>query len=201
MNLFDYGFTFGKRETSTDITSKTKCKLNRYVQSPYLIGYNLTIGVQEYYNSGKYWRGVNWCYAEPIVSTLAYWQSTIKSKFEFMEVITMTNGPDPYNSPEYWVPPETPTSIVDSIVGLIVFTLVAAFFIFKMSKSNGPFNAVDVSSKAVAVQQTAALFTSGVSLMVAIGLVLTVIGIPVFITFILTPIVVMIALSCFKLSR
>jgi hypothetical protein len=94
MNLYNYAFVFGRRETSTD-TTLTRCVLNRHVKIPYLIGYNLTIGVQEYFQSGKYWRGVNYCYAEPIVATSDYW-ANIRGDPYFTEVITLTNGPDPY---------------------------------------------------------------------------------------------------------
>lgn len=173
MNLFDYTFAFGKRTNTIDDTLVT-CKLNRYIKVPYLIGYNLTIGIQEYYAGGSYWRGVNWCYAEPIVATQGYWESTIKGKFEFMEVITVTNGPDPYNTAEYW---EVKTSFDPVILSVLLFALYIisiTIYFRKMSKGN---DVLRGGAKGLSNSETFVLIIILGTGAVSLGYVLTFIGI------------------------
>eukprot|EP00941_MAST-03F_sp_MAST-3F-sp1_P004019 g4019.t1 len=172
MNLFDYQFTFGKRSNSLDETL-VSCKLNRYVKTPYLVGYNLTIGVQEYFSAGKWWRGVNWCYAEPIVSTLNYWEMTVKGKFEFLEVITVTNGPDPYNTPEYWVA-KTYTDVNMISVGSLIVFIVILFLNFRKQSRGG--EVTKGGAIGLARSEAMTLMVTVLSGVVGLGFILTMLG-------------------------
>lgn len=106
-DMSDVVFRFAARPTIDDVESVTSCVLNRHLVSDnvnsfykradnYLIGYNLTIGVTEYRSGVEYWKGVSWCYAEPIVSTRNYWEKLrSEDTVKFLEIITITNLPDP----------------------------------------------------------------------------------------------------------
>eukprot|EP00940_MAST-03C_sp_MAST-3C-sp2_P001328 g1328.t1 len=117
-DIQDLIFRFAKRETLDDETGTTDCILNRHLlpdvvegrykrAQNYLVGYNLTIGVAERRSGLNYWKGVDWCYVEPIVSTRDYWQRLrSEDTVKFLEIITMTNLPDPLlydrQPPERW---------------------------------------------------------------------------------------------------
>lgn len=106
-DLSDIVFRFATRPTITDTETVTSCVLNRHLVSEhvsgyykraqnFLIGYNLTIGVKEHRSGLDYWKGVEYCYAEPIVSTRNHWENLrSEDTLKFMEIITITNLPDP----------------------------------------------------------------------------------------------------------
>jgi len=106
-DIQDLIFRFAKRETLDDEDSTTSCILNRHLVADdldgqykrsknYLVGYNLTIGVTEHRSGIDYWKGVDYCYVEPIVSTRDYWETLqAADTVKFLEIITLTNMPDP----------------------------------------------------------------------------------------------------------